>query len=122
MKKQIGIDQLEVGMYMEADIKEGAKSSNKNVLLLGKGVLITSANQIRRIKSAGMANVTIDTTKGKDIDGGTVIEPLVVVQLGSLRNLLLGLFKERRSLIVLALFIELIGFIDGAVRSGEGVA
>ncbi len=78
MKKQIGIDQLEVGMYMEADIKEGAKSSNKNVLLLGKGVLITSANQIRRIKSAGMANVTIDTTKGKDIDGGTVIEPLVV--------------------------------------------
>ena len=82
MKKAIGIDQLEVGMYMEADVKEGAQggASNKNVLLLGKGVLITSANQIRRLKAAGLENVTIDTTKGKDVPGGggEPVAPVIV--------------------------------------------
>jgi hypothetical protein len=73
-KKKINIDQLKVGMYMEADIQESVKgSSNKNLKLLGKGVLITSANQIRRIKEAGLANVTIDTSKGTDTEGGEVI-------------------------------------------------
>jgi len=81
MKKKIDIDQLEVGMYMEADVKESAKrASSQNVLLLGKGVLITSPNQIRRLKAAGLGEVTIDTTKGKDIDGGTVIPQVVVPQ------------------------------------------
>ncbi|MDA0709708.1 MAG: DUF3391 domain-containing protein [bacterium] len=76
-KKNISIDQLQVGMYMEADIQESVKGSSvKNLKLLGKGVLITSANQIRRIKEAGLANVTIDTTKGSDIDGGEVVPTL----------------------------------------------
>lgn len=75
MKKQIKIDQLEVGMYMEADVKEGSNkgSSSSNVLLLGKGVLITSENQIKRLRDAGLQNVTIDTTKGKDAAGGTPV-------------------------------------------------
>ncbi|MGA1197667.1 MAG: DUF3391 domain-containing protein, partial [Candidatus Latescibacterota bacterium] len=73
-KKKINIDQLKVGMYMEADIKEAVKgSSSANLKLLGKGVLITSENQIRRIKEAGLANITIDTAKGTDIEGGQVI-------------------------------------------------
>lgn len=59
---------------MEADIKEAVKgSSSTNLKLLGKGVLITSENQIRRIKEAGLANITIDTAKGTDIAGGQVI-------------------------------------------------
>ena len=74
MKKRIGIDQLKVGMYMEADVKEGVKgSAAKNVKLLGKGVLITSENQIRRLKAAGLANVVIDTAKGTDAAGGETI-------------------------------------------------
>ena len=82
MKKKIGIDQLEVGMYMEAGVEESvAKGASKqNVLLLGKGVLITSANQIRRLKAAGLGDVTIDTTKGKDSDGGTDVPQVVVPQ------------------------------------------
>ncbi|MDP6779214.1 MAG: DUF3391 domain-containing protein [Candidatus Latescibacteria bacterium] len=80
-KKKISMDQLEVGMFMEADIKEGAKGSgSKNVLLLGKGVLITSANQIRRLKEAGLTNVTIDTSKGKDIPGGQVVAAPVQIK------------------------------------------
>lgn len=76
MKKKISIDQLEVGMFMEADVKEsagGKGSSKKNVLLLGKGMLITSKNQIKRLMSAGLENVTIDTSKGKDTVGGTPV-------------------------------------------------
>ena len=82
MKKKIGIDQLEVGMYMEAGVEESvAKGASKqNVLLLGKGVLITSANQIRRLKAAGLGDVTIDTTKGKDSDGGTDVPQVEIPQ------------------------------------------
>ncbi|MDA0747352.1 MAG: HD-GYP domain-containing protein [bacterium] len=81
MKKKINIDQLQVGMYMEADVKESAQGAgSKNVLLLGKGVLIASDNQIRRLKAAGLENVTIDTTKGKDLPGGEVIAPVVIPQ------------------------------------------
>lgn len=77
MKKKIDIDQLKVGMYMEVDVKEAAKgSATKNVKLLGKGVLITSVNQIRRLKEAGLENVTIDTTKGADLDGGQAMPQL----------------------------------------------
>ena len=80
-KKKINIDQLKVGMYMEADVKEGAKGSSNNVKLLGKGVLITSENQIRRLKAAGLENVTIDTSKGGDAAGGEVLnKPLAVPQ------------------------------------------
>ena len=81
MKKKISIDQLGVGMYMEADVKEAAKgkaAGSKNVLLLGKGMLVTSENQIRRLKEAGLSEVTIDTTKGADATGGTpVAQPVV---------------------------------------------
>ncbi|MDP6116871.1 MAG: DUF3391 domain-containing protein [Planctomycetota bacterium] len=83
MKKKIDIDQLEVGMYMEADVKEGSKAagaSKQNVLLLGKGVLITSDNQIRRLREAGLTGVTIDTTKGKDVIGGMPVGPVAVPQ------------------------------------------
>lgn len=73
-KKNISIDDLEVGMFMEADVREGAKGSvSKNVLLLGKGMLITSMIQVRRLKEAGLENVTIDTSKGKDLAGGQVV-------------------------------------------------
>ena len=42
-KKRISIDNLEIGMFVEADIRESGKSkSGKDGLLLGKGVLITS--------------------------------------------------------------------------------
>ncbi len=80
--KKIDIDQLQVGMYMEADVKEGAKggASKKGVLLLGKGVLITTENQIRRLKAAGLGEVTIDTTKGKDVPGGRPVAPVAVPQ------------------------------------------
>lgn len=76
MKKSIGIDKLEVGMFMEADVKEGAKggSGKNNVLLAGKGFLITSENQIKRLRAAGMQNVTIDTSKGKDSGSAVAIQ------------------------------------------------
>ena len=75
-KKKISIDSLEVGMFMEADVRDAAKGSDtKNVLLLGKGMLITSGNQIRRLKEAGLNEVIIDTAKGKDIPGGQVVAP-----------------------------------------------
>lgn len=80
MKKKINIDQLKVGMFMEADVKEGGKSkgsSNKNVLLLGKGMLVTSENQVRRLKEAGLGEVTIDTTKGADAPGGKPVSAAV---------------------------------------------
>jgi len=44
-KKKISIDNIEIGMFIEADVrdavnKKGATSgSSKNVLLLGKGML-----------------------------------------------------------------------------------
>ncbi|MDA0748395.1 MAG: DUF3391 domain-containing protein [bacterium] len=84
-KKKIGIDQLQVGMFMEADVRDAAKggpaAGKKNVLLLGKGMLITSDNQIRRLKEAGLKNVTIDTSKGKDLPGGgQVVAPPPVVK------------------------------------------
>ena len=77
-KKKIFIDSIETGMFIEADVrdavnKKGAASgSSKNVLLLGKGMLITSTNQVRRLKEAGLNEVTIDTSKGKDSAGGRV--------------------------------------------------
>jgi len=79
MKKKINIDKLEVGMYMEADLRDAAKgkgaipNSKKNVLLPGSGMLITSESQIRRLKEAGLGDITIDTSKGKDSAGGTPI-------------------------------------------------
>jgi len=81
-QKKISVGQLKIGMYMEADVQEGVKgSSSKNVKLVGKGFLITSENQIRRIKEAGMATVTIDTSKGADAAGGEVLnKPLAVPQ------------------------------------------
>jgi len=73
-KKRISIDDLEIGMFMEADVRESAKgSATKNVLLLGKGMLITSETQVRRLRDAGLENVTIDTSKGKDLPGGEVV-------------------------------------------------
>ena len=43
-KKRISIDELQVGMFMEADVRESVSgAAAKNVLLLGKGMLITSA-------------------------------------------------------------------------------
>jgi putative nucleotidyltransferase with HDIG domain len=77
-KKKISIDKIEIGMFIEADVRDAAKgkgataSSGKNVLLLGKGMLVTSQNQVRRLKEAGLNEVTIDTTKGKDSAGGRV--------------------------------------------------
>jgi hypothetical protein len=85
-KKQISTDQLEVGMFMEADVRDAAKGGSsagkKNALLLGKGMLITSDNQIRRLKEAGLNNVTIDTSKGKDVPGGggRVVAPPPVIK------------------------------------------
>ena len=79
LKKKINIDALQVGMYMEADVRDAAKgkgatpNSKNNVLLLGSGMLITSENQIRRLKEAGLNDVTIDTTKGKDSADGTPV-------------------------------------------------
>ena len=81
MKKKINIDKLVVGMFMEADVRDAARgkgaipNSKKNVLLLGAGMLITSENQIRRLKEAGLNDVVIDTTKGKDTAGGTPVGP-----------------------------------------------
>ena len=73
-KKRISIDNLTIGMFMEADVRESVSgAAAKNVLLLGKGMLITSENQIRRLKEAGLTEVTIDTAKGKDVAGGTVV-------------------------------------------------
>lgn len=77
-KKKISIDNIEIGMFIEADVRDAAKGkgitagSGKNVLLLGKGMLVTSQNQVRRLKEAGLKEVTIDTTKGKDSAGGRI--------------------------------------------------
>ena len=77
-KKKISIDKIEVGMFIEADVRDAVKgkgatpSYGKNVLLLGKGTLVTSQNQVRRLKEAGLNEVTIDTSKGKDSAGGRV--------------------------------------------------
>ena len=79
MKKKIDIGSLQIGMYLEADVKESAKEKaekKSNALLLGKGVLVTSETQIRRLKEAGMTEVTIDTSKGKDAAGGVSVEPV----------------------------------------------
>ena len=79
VKKKINIEKLEVGMFMEADVRDAAKgkdatsNSKKNVLLLGAGMLITSDSQIRRLKEAGLNDVIIDTAKGKDSAGGTPV-------------------------------------------------
>jgi len=72
-KKKISLSQLQVGMFMEADVKE-ATGEHKNILLLGKGILITSENQIRRLQEAGLKDVIIDTSKGKDVAGGSVMD------------------------------------------------
>ncbi len=77
-KKKISIDSIEIGMFIEADVrdavnkKSATSGSSKNVLLLGKGMLVTSQNQVRRLKEAGLNEVTIDTSKGKDSAGGRV--------------------------------------------------
>jgi hypothetical protein len=77
-KKKISIDKVEIGMFIEADVRVAAKgkgampTSGKNVLLLGKGMLVTSENQVRRLKEASLNEVTIDTTKGKDSGGSKV--------------------------------------------------
>ncbi len=71
-KKKISLSQLQVGMFMEMDVKAAA-GANKNVLLLGKGILITSETQIRRLQEAGLKDVIIDTSKGKDVAGGSVV-------------------------------------------------
>ena len=73
MKKRIDLSQLKVGMYMEVDVKESTGAS-KSVLLLGKGVLIASENQIRRLQEAGLRQVVIDTSKGLDVEGGTQVD------------------------------------------------
>jgi len=77
-KKKISIDKIEIGMFIEADVRDAVKGkgatsgSSKNVLLLGKGILVTSENQVRRLKEAGLNEVTIDTSKGKDSAGGRI--------------------------------------------------
>jgi hypothetical protein len=59
-KKKISIDKIEIGMLIEADVrgavggKGATPASGKNVLLLGKGMLIISQNQVRRLKEAGL--------------------------------------------------------------------
>ncbi len=79
-KKKISLSQLQVGMFMEADVKEST-GENKNVLLMGKGMLITSENQIRRLQEVGLKDVTIDTSKGKDVAGGTVVDAPAAVKM-----------------------------------------
>ncbi len=85
-KKKISIDSIEVGMFIEADVRDAAKgkgatpASGKNVLLLGKGMLVTSQNQVRRLKEAGLNEVTIDTSKGKDSAAGRVQAAPVVMK------------------------------------------
>ena len=85
-KKTISIDKIEIGMFIEADVRDAAKgkgaapSSGKNVLLLGKGMLVTSQNQVKRLKEAGLNEVTIDTTKGKDSAGGRLQTAPVVMK------------------------------------------
>lgn len=85
-KKTISIDKIEIGMFIEADVRDAAKgkgaapSSGKNVLLLGKGMLVTSQNQVKRLKEAGLNEVTIDTTKGKDSAGGRLQAAPVVMK------------------------------------------
>jgi putative nucleotidyltransferase with HDIG domain len=85
-KKKISIDKIEIGMFIEADVRDAVKgkgatpSSGKNVLLLGKGMLVTSQNQVKRLKEAGLNEVTIDTSKGKDSAGGRVQAAPVVIK------------------------------------------
>lgn len=85
-KKKISIDNIEVGMFIEADVRDAAKgkgvtpASGKNVLLLGKGMLVTSENQVKRLKEAGLNEVTIDTSKGKDSASGRVQAAPVVIK------------------------------------------
>ena len=80
-KKKISIDRVEIGMFIEADVRNAVKgkggkpTSGKNVLLLGKGMLVTSENQVRRLKEANLDEVTIDTAKGKDSVGSKVQQP-----------------------------------------------
>jgi putative nucleotidyltransferase with HDIG domain len=85
-EKKITIDNLQVGMYMEADVRDSSKGkgatpgSKNKVPLAGSGMLITSENQIRRLNEAGLNEVTIDSSKGKDTAGGTpVAAPAPVV-------------------------------------------
>ena len=68
-------------MYMEVDVKDST-GGNKQVLLLGKGILLTSENQIRRLQEAGLKEVVIDTSKGKDVAGGQQVDaPAPVIKM-----------------------------------------
>ncbi len=81
MKKKISLSKLQVGMYMEVDVKDST-GGNKKVLLLGKGILLTSENQIRRLQEAGLKEVVIDTSKGKDVAGGKQVDaPAPVIKM-----------------------------------------
>ena len=81
VKKKISLSKLQVGMYMEVDVKDST-GGNKKVLLLGKGILLTSENQIRRLQEAGLKEVVIDTSKGKDVAGGKQVDaPAPVIKM-----------------------------------------
>ena len=81
MRRQINIDELRVGMHLEANIRETSEgSANPQVLLLARGVLLSSEKQIQRLRKAGLVDVTIDTSKGKDIPGGRPKTPAMVRQ------------------------------------------
>ena len=93
MKKLISIEDLDVGMFVEAEtvteVKDGMEqrflaaknalstgSSNRRARLTGRmhekieqdgGLLVTTGNQVRSLKETGLSMLTIDTDKGKDL-------------------------------------------------------
>ncbi|MFC2076976.1 HD-GYP domain-containing protein [candidate division KSB1 bacterium] len=68
MKKTIPINALKVGMYLA----EPAYDSQGD-LLLAEEIILTSPNQIRRLKDAGVQVIYIDPEKGEDCQPGEEI-------------------------------------------------
>ena len=69
-------------MYIAGAVSESVKgAAKKSVLLLGSGMQVASQKQIRRLKEAGLDEVTIDTEKGIDVLGGGSGAPITIPKL-----------------------------------------
>jgi HD-GYP domain-containing protein (c-di-GMP phosphodiesterase class II) len=63
MLKQIPLDKLQAGMYV--DLK---RISWLDHSFIGNGLLITDDATLRKVQAAGWEQVTIDTSRGRDLD------------------------------------------------------
>ncbi|MFH0919852.1 MAG: HD-GYP domain-containing protein [Fibrobacterota bacterium] len=71
VRKQVGIDQVTVGMYLE-DV-----STERGVLLISRDISVQSETQIQALRQRGVQKVTINVQKGKDVVGAPPVRATV---------------------------------------------